>query len=108
VVSAAAPALAAPPSLSVLPGAVRAGYPVVVRGSADGCSVGATVLLLSRAFVHRHDFAGVPAVFAKVRKGGAFETRTTIPASRKAGTYGITARCAGGNLGVLVRLRVKR
>jgi hypothetical protein len=49
--------------------------------------------VLSRAFVHTHDFAGVSAAYARVRVGGAVR---------------VTARCGGGNLGVPVHLTVRR
>jgi hypothetical protein len=64
------------------------------------------VTVISRAFVHTHDFAGVPAVFALVRTGGKFAVRTTIPRTKKHGRYTVTARCGGGNLGVVAHLRV--
>jgi hypothetical protein len=98
---------AATPSLSVSPAAVRAGAEVRLSGSADGCTAGSKVFLLSRAFVRRHEFAGVPAVLANVHAGGAFKVWTTIPRSRRPGRYVITARCGGGNLGVSVSLRVR-
>jgi hypothetical protein len=94
------------PSLVVLPSTVHRGYAVTLKGSADGCPVGDTVTLISHAFAHTHDFAGVPAVFATVRAGGAFRVSTTIPATKAPGRYGITARCGGGNLGVQAHLRV--
>jgi len=99
---------AAPISLSVSPTTVHAGQMVKIKGSADGCRVGNTVYILSRAFVHTHEFAGVPAVLAKVRAGGSFRATTTIPRSRKAARYVVTARCGGGNLGVTAHLRVIR
>lgn len=101
-----AAAAAAPISLSVSPTTVRAGKPVKLKGSADGCRVGNTVFILSRAFVHAHQFAGVPAVLATVRAGGSFRATTTIPRSRRSGRYSVTARCGGGNLGVTAHLRV--
>jgi hypothetical protein len=99
-------ALAAPPSISVVPATVHRGHTVVVKGSADGCTVGNTVTLISRAFVHTHDFAGLPAVFAKVKYGGKFKVTTKIPATKTPKTYTITARCGGGNLGVTAHLKV--
>jgi hypothetical protein len=99
---------ATPPSLSLTPSTVRAGHAVRISGSADGCPVGDDVTILSHAFVHTHDFAGVPAVLAPVRRGGKFSATTTIPRSRRAGRYSVTARCGGGNLGVLKYLRVTR
>jgi hypothetical protein len=99
-------AAAAPVALTVSPTTVRAGHIVIVRGNADGCAVGNTVFVLSRAFKHTHDFAGVPAVLALVRTGGRFGVRTTIPRARRPGRYVLTARCGGGNLGVSAHLRV--
>ena len=78
-----------------------------VTGSAGDCPAGDAVTILSHAFVHTHDFAGVPAVYARVRAGGAFHVSTRIPATRKPGAYTVTARCGGGNLGVLKHLRVR-
>jgi hypothetical protein len=66
------------------------------------------VTIISRAFPRIHEFAGVPAVLAKVRAGGHFRATTTIPLRRRVGRYVVTARCGGGNLGVLVRLTVLR
>jgi hypothetical protein len=97
---------AAPPSLSVTPTTVKRGHLVTVRGSAGECPVGDHVTLISRAFRHTYDFAGLPAVFAKVRPGGSFRTTTRIPSKRKPGRYAVTARCGGGNLGVSTHLKV--
>src|SRR5262249_31971651 len=54
------------PSITVTPTVVERGHDVLVRGSAAGCPKGDAVTLLSRAFVHTHDFAGVSAVYARV------------------------------------------
>ena len=102
----AAAATAAPVTMTVTPSTVSAGHKVKIKGNADGCPVGSTVFILSRAFVHTHDFAGVPAVLSLVRTGGKFAVRTTIPGTKKHGRYTVTARCGGGNLGVLRHLRV--
>jgi hypothetical protein len=96
------------PSLAVTPHSVERGRVVVVSGSAGDCPSGDGVTILSRAFVHRHDFAGVPAVYAAVRPTGLFRTTTRIPATKAPGSYTVTARCGGGNLGVLNHLRVRR
>ena len=104
----AATAATAVPSLSLTPSSVKRGNTVLIKGSADGCAVGNTVLILSRAFVRAHDFAGVPAVFAKVKYGGSFRVTTRIPATKGPGRYGVTARCGGGNLGILKHLTVRR
>lgn len=95
------------PTLSVSPGAVRAGRRVTVSGTvAGGCARGDAVTLLSKAFAPTYRFAGLSAVYANVRATGRFAVTTRIPAARKPGRYTITGRCGGGNLGVLARLRV--
>jgi hypothetical protein len=104
----AAPAAAAAGSLTIRPPSVQRGHVVALKGSADGCPVGDTVTLLSKAFVHTHDFAGLPAVYAQVRRGGAFATSTRIPATKAPGRYTVTGRCGGGNLGLLKHLVVRR
>lgn len=97
----------APIFLSAAPNPVKAGHLLSITGSADDCHAGDTVSVLSRAFLATHQFAGVPAVLTPVRPGGSFHAQTTIPTTRHAGVYNITARCGGGNLGVLVQLRVE-
>jgi hypothetical protein len=103
-----AAALAAGTSLHVHPHKVQAGHRVHISGSADGCPVGDRVTLLSKAFSHRHEFAGVPAVFTRVKSGGHFGRWVRIPARRAARRYSIGGRCGGGNLGVTRHLRVVR
>jgi hypothetical protein len=101
-------ALAAGPTIKVSPTTVLQGYEVRVFGVVPGCAVGNRVTLLSRAFSHRHEFAGVPAIFAEVKAGHKYSKRTLIPARRRPGRYAITGRCGGGNLGVTAHLRVIR
>jgi hypothetical protein len=100
-----------PATVQVSPRSVAAGDTVTVSGSvgpdAAGSECATSVTLLSKAFVHAHDFAGVPAVFAAVKPDGAFTVATTIPRSRPAGTYTVTGRCGGGNLGVSATLVVR-
>jgi uncharacterized protein (DUF58 family) len=103
-----AAATAASVSLSVSPATVRSGKTVTIKGNAGDCRLGNRISILSRAFVHTHKFAGVPAVYAKVRIGGSFSTTTTIPRTRMRGRYVVSARCGGGNLGVTAHLRVIR
>jgi hypothetical protein len=101
-----ATAFAAGASIHVTPSTVHAGHRVELSGNAGGCPVGDRVTLLSRAFSHRHEFAGVPAVFAIVRSNGHYSRSTLIPSRRRPGRYGITARCGGGTFGVTAHLRV--
>lgn len=101
-------AVAATPRLAVSPNPVHRGHAVRVYGAIPGCVIGDQVTLISRAFSHRHAFAGVSAVFARVGSHHRYSVRTLIPAGRKPGRYTITGRCGGGNLGVAQTLRVLR
>jgi opacity protein-like surface antigen len=102
----ATPALAASTSIKVNPTTVKAGQRVVVSGNAGDCPAGDAVTLLSKAFSHRHDFAGLPAVYAKVKTGGHFGHSVKVPSGTRPGRYTISGRCGGGNLGVQAHLRV--
>lgn len=93
-------------ALAVTPAQVVAGGRVLVHGVAGGCAAGNAVTLISSAFSPVHSFAGVPAVYATVGGAGRFSVSAQIPATRAPGRYGITARCGGGNLGVMATLRV--
>jgi hypothetical protein len=96
------------PTIAVTPRIVDRGHVVRVHGIVPGCPLGDQVTLISKAFVHRHEFAGVPAVFARVESNGGYSVLTRIPSTRKPGRYTITGRCGGGNLGVAASLRVVR
>jgi hypothetical protein len=104
--AAAAGAMTAATSLTVAPASVHRGHRVIIRGKPGGCVVGNAVTIISKAFAHTHDFAGLPAVFARVRSGGKFGTRPRIPSTKAAGNYGVSARCGGGNLGVSATIHV--
>jgi hypothetical protein len=104
----AVPATAAGPTIRVAPDVVQRGHTVQVSGAVPGCPHGDAVTLISRAFSHRHEFAGLPAVFATVGAHSRYSLRTRIPGTRAAGRYPISGRCGGGNLGVSVTLRVLR
>jgi hypothetical protein len=100
----------APTALHVSPSAVTAGDTVTVSGwlaPAPGSECASGVTLLSNAFVHTHDFAGVPAIAAAVKPDGTFTVTTRIPRSKAAGTYDIGGRCGGGNIGASATLRVR-
>ena len=108
----AAPAWAAPATtLQVNPSSVIAGDTVVVSGSVGpapaGSACATSVMLLSRAFAPTEEFAGVPAVAAAVRPDGTFAATSRIPQSTPAGTYSISGRCGGGNIGVSATLEVR-
>ena len=102
----AVPAFAAHPTIEVNPNPVQRGKLVRVHGVVPGCPRGHLVTLISRAFSHAHEFAGVSAVFARVGRHSRYSVRTRIPARRRPGRYRVSGRCGGANLGVFVRLRV--
>jgi hypothetical protein len=104
----AAAAPAAPPSLGVSPTSVPAGGPVHAFGSVGtGCLPSGGVTVFSRAFSPLHNFAGVPAIFARVGTNRRFFATTLIPITRAVGVYSVGARCGGGNFGQAT-LRVNR
>jgi hypothetical protein len=94
-------------SIRVSPSTVHRGHTVRVYGNVAPCPKGSQVELLSNAFVHTHDFAGLPEVIAIVRAHGAYSVTTRIPATKAPGHYSITGRCGGGNLGVSATLHVE-
>ena len=96
--------------LQVSPPSVTAGDTVTVSGwlpPAPGSACATGVTLLSRAFVGTHEFADVPAIGAAVKVDGTFTVTTRIPRSKAAGTYDITGRCGGGNIGASATLVVR-
>jgi hypothetical protein len=104
----ATPAAGAGPTIEVSPKTVHAGQSVRAHGLVPGCPSGNEVTLISSAFSHAHDFAGLPAVFARVGAHGGYSVSTRIPAARQPGTYQVAGRCGGGNIGVVASLRVLR
>jgi len=102
---AASPAAQAATELHVSPSTVPAGQSVQVSGS---CEANTTGFALSTAFLHdaSHDFAGVGAVSFNTNAAGAFSAQASIPATTSPGTYPVTARCGGGNLGISATLTV--
>jgi hypothetical protein len=89
---------------------VPVGGVVVVSGdtitNGSKCAAGDTVTLISVAFGGHTTFAGVAAVTTPVDGTGHFRVSVAIRASVKPGTYVITGRCGGGNLGVEATLVV--
>lgn len=95
-----ASAFGASASLRVRPHSVKAGKIVHVSGSVgNGCSHGGKVTVISNAFHRGQDFAGVNAIFIRIRPSGRFAATTRIPSARAAGSYHVGARCGGGSFG---------
>lgn len=101
----------APSRLQVSPRSVTAGDTVTVSGwlapAPAGAECATGVTLLSNAFVGTHEFADVPAIGAAVKPDGTFAVTTRIPRSKAAGSYTISGRCGGGNIGASATLVVR-
>ena len=104
-VPASATAIVATPTSVTAAGVVTLSGDVLVNGKA-ACGVPGTVTLISPAFAGLGEFAGVGAVFVRADATGHYSASVTLRASVPAGTYTITARCGGGNLGVSATLVV--
>ena len=101
-----APAVAATSaSIQVSPASQQAGGSVRVTGT---CEANTSGFALSHAFLHdsTHDFAGVGAAPFTTNATGSFAVTAQIPGSTPAGTYTVSARCGGGNIGVTASLVV--
>jgi hypothetical protein len=98
-------------TLHVSPRSIAAGDTVTLSGSVGPDSAGSEcasrLTLISEAFAHTHDFAGLPAMVVAVKPDGTFTATTRIPRSKPAGTYTVTGRCGGGNLGVAAKLVIR-
>ncbi len=103
----ASTALAAGPTIIASPNPVKAGHVVTIHGRVPGCPRGDQLTLISQAFSHHHDFAGLPAIFATIGAHSSYSVTTTIPSSKRRGPYAISGRCGGGNIGVTRTLNVK-
>lgn len=105
------PGLVSAASINVSPGTVAPGGNVrlsgdVLAGGTPGCEVPGTVTLISDAFAGLDEFAGVGAVNLPVDATGHFDSTVTLTASVAAGSYSISGRCGGGNLGVTANIVV--
>jgi hypothetical protein len=109
VLAAAAPASAATVTVSPTSvqtsGTVTASGDVLVNGT-RACAVGDDVTLISNAFVGFSEFAGEGALVLPVDATGHFTSTVALKPSVAAGTYTITGRCGGGNLGISATLTV--
>jgi hypothetical protein len=92
--------------LTLEPSSVRHGDSIVISGVSGDCPAGDAVTVISKAFPLTQEFAGVPAVTAIVQSDGSFGTDVAIPSTTQPGDYDVTARCGGGNLGLLLHLTV--
>jgi len=98
-------------TIVVNPATVSAGGQVTVSGDVlangtPGCTVPGDVTLISDAFAGLGELAGVGATTAPADASGNFTTTVTLSPDVAPGTYTVTGRCGGGNLGVSASLTV--
>ena len=74
--------------------------------SSSATTVRRDVTLISPAFEGLGEFAGVGATTATADASGNFSTTVTLSPSVAPGTYDISGRCGGGNLGVSASLTI--
>ena len=99
-----ASATASRPRISVRPGTVSPGGLVHVSGNAGSCAAGNTLTLISSAFPG-HAY-GKGTLTGRVGAGHAFSISGHVRSDARAGSYTVSARCGGGNLGVSATVRV--
>jgi hypothetical protein len=100
---------AAAVALDVAPSSVAVGGTVTVSGNVlvNGTpSCQGPVTVISHAFDGLGEFAGVGAVFIPVDSAGHFGQTVALKASVAPGSYQVTARCGGGNLGLVRTITV--
>jgi hypothetical protein len=105
----AASAVAA--TIDVSPATVDTGGQVTVSGDVlangtPGCTVPGDVTLISPAFAGLGEFASIGATTATADASGNFTTTVTLSPDVVPGTYTVTGRCGGGDLGVSASLTV--
>jgi len=98
-------------TIDVNPSTVDAGGQVTVSGDVlangtPGCTVPGDVTLISPAFVGLGEFAGTGATTATADASGNFTTTVTLSPDVTPGSYTVTGRCGGGDLGVSASLTV--
>ncbi len=98
-------------TINVTPATVETGGQVTISGDVlndgtPGCTVPGDVTLISPAFTGLGEFAGTGATTATADSSGNFTTTVTLSPSVGPGSYEVSGRCGGGNLGVSATLTV--
>jgi hypothetical protein len=103
--TASAASIVVSPTSVPVGGTVTLSGDVLGPGGTPGCTVPGTVTLLSDALAGHGQFQA-PGIQGPVGANAKFSIQTTILAGVAPGTYTITGRCGGGNLGVSATLTV--
>jgi hypothetical protein len=99
-------AAAARVHIVVAPTTDSPGAAIRLSATSSPCHLADTVSAISAAFPG-NAFGGEGALTGRVTHRGAFTIRGHVRAGLRAGGYTIGFRCGGGNLGVIVTLRVR-
>jgi len=98
-----------PAALRVSPSSVAAGDRITLSGSVGpdqaGSKCATRVALYSNAFPITKDAGELPTLYVAATPDGIFTITTTIPRSKAAGTYPISAHCAGIFAGATLEVR---
>jgi len=98
-----------PAALRVSPRSVTAGDRLTLSGSVGpdqaGSECATRVALYSNAFPITKDAGELPTLYVAAAPDGTFRTTTTIPRSKPAGRYRISAHCGGIFAGVVLEVR---
>jgi hypothetical protein len=98
-----------PAALRVSPSPVTAGGGITLAGSVGpdqaGSKCAARVALYSNAFPITKDAGELPTLYVAAEPDGTFAKATTIPRSKAAGTYRISAHCEGIFAGATLEVR---
>ena len=89
-------------TLTAEPAVVRRGGTITIKGGV--CAANSNAILLSKLFPG-HAF-GIGSIIAKTGANGRFSRTYAVPSSKAPGSYTISARCGGGTLGIVARVRV--
>jgi hypothetical protein len=89
-------------TLTAAPAVVHRGGTITIKGGI--CTANSQAILLSKLFPG-HAY-GIGTLTATTGANGRFSRTYVVPSSKAPGSYTITARCGGANLGVIARVRV--
>jgi LPXTG-motif cell wall-anchored protein len=104
--AASAASIVVNPSSVPAGGQVHLSGDVLAPGGQPGCTAPGPVTLISHAFTGLGEFAGEGAVNLNVDASGHFSQTVTLSSTVTPGTYDVTGRCGGGNLGVTASITV--
>ncbi len=96
-------------SVTVSPGAARAGEQIRISGNAPrNARAGTWITLMSDAFATKHTINGIPAIRTQVLVNGKYSAKATIRAGLKPTNYAVTGTFQGKALDTVAWVNVRR